>query len=449
MNNSPNKTLSAKQLLLMGGALFSMHFGASCMLYPVTWGKDSGSSVFIAYIAIILTALLLPLLGYIALSRGKGSFYSLTKRLSPKFASVFCGLTVLIMGPLYVTPRMSAASWDALVQLTGIQTNSIIPILLFNIVFYAVTYWFLAGRSDTMDKIGKILFPILIVIVIGVIGKGLITPIAPNWQPKSYPESPLVYGFLQGYQTGDLPAALMFGLVTLQGISNAGIRKEHMNRNLVMIGFIGMGMLALTHLGHMIVGASTGGTIDLMLSALYAEVVLQLWGSVGAIFFNIALIFAALTTAVGLAGSTAEYFDEALGGKFSYKQIVLATVIICVIVSTLGLNNVVTFIGPLLDACYPATIVLVIYYVLVRNNTNPKYMNGARFAIIAAALTALLDVAATYNTLFGINSQAYISFYSAIPLSSVKLTWIPVSAIFFILGLLLYRPKQDILEAEV
>ena len=56
------KDLSAKQLLTMGGALFSMHFGASCMLYPVNWGKDSGTSVFIAYIAIVLTALLLPLL---------------------------------------------------------------------------------------------------------------------------------------------------------------------------------------------------------------------------------------------------------------------------------------------------------------------------------------------------------------------------------------------------
>ena len=56
------KDLSLGQLLTMGGALFSMHFGASCMLYPVNWGKDSGTSVFIAYIAIVLTALLLPLL---------------------------------------------------------------------------------------------------------------------------------------------------------------------------------------------------------------------------------------------------------------------------------------------------------------------------------------------------------------------------------------------------
>ena len=60
--NTTKKDLSVKQLLVMGGALFSMHFGASCMLYPVQWGRDSGTSVFIAYVAIVLTALLLPLL---------------------------------------------------------------------------------------------------------------------------------------------------------------------------------------------------------------------------------------------------------------------------------------------------------------------------------------------------------------------------------------------------
>ena len=174
----------------MGGALFSMHFGASCMLYPVNWGKDSGTSVFIAYIAIVLTALLLPLLAYIALARGKGNFAAITTRISPKFGSVFCTVTVLVLGPLYVVPRMSAAAWDAIVALTGLELTGFLPILLFNFLFYALSYWFLADRSDTMDKIGKILFPVLIGIVVLVIAKGLITPISTDWQPKTYAESP-------------------------------------------------------------------------------------------------------------------------------------------------------------------------------------------------------------------------------------------------------------------
>ena len=31
--------LSVPVLLMMGGALYSMHFGASSMVWPMTWGK--------------------------------------------------------------------------------------------------------------------------------------------------------------------------------------------------------------------------------------------------------------------------------------------------------------------------------------------------------------------------------------------------------------------------
>jgi LIVCS family branched-chain amino acid:cation transporter len=76
--------LSAKKLLLMGGALFSMHFGASCMLYPVNWGKESGSAVFIAFLGVLITGLVLPMLAYVALSRGGGSFRQITCRFLPE-----------------------------------------------------------------------------------------------------------------------------------------------------------------------------------------------------------------------------------------------------------------------------------------------------------------------------------------------------------------------------
>ena len=425
----------------MGGALFSMHFGASCMLYPVNWGKDSGTSVFIAYIAIVLTALLLPLLAYIALARGKGNFAAITTRISPKFGSVFCTVTVLVLGPLYVVPRMSAAAWDAIVALTGLELTGFLPILLFNFLFYALAYWFLADRSDTMDKIGKILFPVLIAIVVLVIAKGLITPISTDWQPKTYAESPIAYGLLQGYQTGDLPAALLFGLIIIQGIQKAGVSENRVNKNLIRIGLVGMGMLAITHLGHMIVGASTGGTIDKTLSVLYGEVVMQLWGKPGAIFFNIALILAALTTAVGLCGSAGEYFAEVSKGRVSYKIVSLIMVGISALVSSVGLNNIVTFIGPLLDACYPAAIVVVLYYVICPKLGSLRLLNGARFAMIAAAVVGFIDVLNSYNSLLNINNVQFTNFYNWLPLSVYHLTWIPVSAVCFLLGALLCRPK--------
>ena len=441
--NTTKKDLSIKQLLVMGGALFSMHFGASCMLYPVQWGKDSGTSVFIAYIAIVMTALLLPLLAYVALARGKGSFLGITKRISPKFGSIFATVTVLVLGPLYVIPRMSAAAWDAIAPLVGLNSTSILPIIIFNILFYALSYWFLSGRANTMERIGNILFPVLIVIVVFVIVKGFITPISATWQPKSYKQSPVAYGLLQGYQTGDLPAALMFGLVILQGIQKAGVPENRVNKNLIRVGLVGMGMLAVTHLGHMVIGASTGGTVDGALSTLYSNVVLRLWGNVGTVLFNIALFFAALTTAVGLGGSTGEFFAESLRDKVSYKVICLVTMAVSALVSSLGLDNIVKFVGPLLDACYPTAIVVVLFYVLSPNPENLRLRLGARFAMIAAAITGCIGICNTYLSLLKISWEGFTNFYDILPLSDIQLTWIPVSAVCFVIGMLVYRPKKE------
>lgn len=434
--------LSPKQLIIMSGALFSMHFGASCMLFPITWGKESGSSFFIAYIAIVLSAILLPLLAYFALARGNGNFYSLTKRILPKFGPIFCSITVLVMGPLYVIPRMSAASWDALMQLLNTNIESHVPIFLFNVVYYAITYWFVASRSDTVDKIGKILFPILLLIVLGVIGKGLITPITDHMVVKTYPQSALAYGFLQGYQTGDLPAALMFGFVIIQGIRKSNIPENRVNHYLMVLGMMGLGCLALTHLGHMAVGAFTAGTINLTLSSLYAQVVIQLWGTVGGVFFNIALIFAALTTAVGLSGSTAEFFEEALDKRFSYNKIALTTVIISTLMASMGLGNIVKFIGPLLDACYPACIILVLFYVVAGKNLHPQFVNGTKFAMIGALAIGFVDALNVYNGLLGINNPFLTEMYNLIPLSSVRLTWIPIGLLCFIIGIVSSKSKH-------
>jgi LIVCS family branched-chain amino acid:cation transporter len=65
----------------------------------------------------------------------------------------------------------------------------------------------------------------------------------------------------------------------------------------------------------MIAGANIGGTIDLTLSALYTEMVLVLWGKAGGILFNVALVAAALTTAVGAVSSTSGIWEEIMYEK--------------------------------------------------------------------------------------------------------------------------------------
>ena len=62
------KKLSKIELFFSGGALFSMHFGASSMVWPMNWGKESGTSVFLAFFGTFITSILLVFIAYLALS---------------------------------------------------------------------------------------------------------------------------------------------------------------------------------------------------------------------------------------------------------------------------------------------------------------------------------------------------------------------------------------------
>ncbi len=429
------KDLSLKELMVMGGALFSMHFGAACMLFPVQWGKDAGTALWPMFIGILLSGVILPYFGYLALVKGNGTFLSITQKLSGGFGTWFAALTIFVIGPLYMVPRMSAAAWAAIVQITGLDTDSYLPAIAFAVVFYLITYWFVSSPAKVIDKIGNILFPVLIIVVTAVIVKSIASPISDTWAAPSFSQNPVVHGFLEGYATADLQCALLFGIIVVQGIRNAGIEEKSINRNLIRIGIVGLGLLMITIIGHMIAGANTGGTIDLTLSALYTQMVLELWGSFGGILFNIALIAAALTTAVGAVSSTSEIWEEILHSKnervFTYRNFCIASCALSCVVSFADLDSIVKVIGPVLDACYPAAIVIAMYYCLCRRVDDPANLRAGKWATIGAFVISVLQLLVRYSEMFDFGWNALSRIYYSLPLAAYSLAWLPVSIALF------------------
>ena len=430
------KKLSIKQLLVMGGALFSMHFGAAIMLFPVQWGKEAGTAVWPMFFGALLSVIVLPYFGYLALVKGDGTFLQLVKRVTPKFGTFFAALTIFVIGPLYMVPRMSAAAWAAILQITGWQPDSLIPVIIFSIAYYLLTYWFVVNPGKVVEKIGNILFPILLVIVTAVIIKSIVSPIAP-WAPPEFSENPVLYGFIEGYATADLQCALIFGVIVVHGIKDAGVKGKEINRSLALIGVVGLGMVAISVLGHMIAGANTGGTIDLTLSALYTEMVLQLWGSAGGILFNIALVAAALTTAIGAVSSTSEIWEEIMLEKnpkvYTYRNFCIVSCVLSCIVSFLDLDTMVKVVGPVLDACYPPAIVLAIYFCAVRNTADPRNLKAGKWAMISAFVISIIEMLVRYSDMFNLGWDALANAYRALPLSGFSLAWLPVSIILYAL----------------
>ncbi|MBR0140490.1 MAG: branched-chain amino acid transport system II carrier protein [Firmicutes bacterium] len=470
-------------LFLSGGALFSMHFGASSMVWPMNWGKESGSSLPAAFAGAFITALLLVVMGYIALARSGKTYTVLSKEIGGRrFGLYFACLTILVNGPLYVIPRMSAAAWDSAVQAFGIGTQSRLPLIAFTLVFYAISYALLISPGKVMDRISSILFPLLIVIVAAVVIAGLTRPLG-EIQPKAYSGSAFAYGFTGGYATGEVLCAMIFGAVILNSLRDKGVEGDRLTKNMIYVGLCGIGILTLTHFCHMVIGAKAAALFPgLSYTALYTAVAAELFGKAGGMLFCAALFMAALTTSIGMTSGCAEFFAEASGGRPGYRQWALAISLLSVVFGSLGLAGILSWLGPVLDGVYPPVIIMVLYYSLAGDITGPRSQTeglaascsqsegltascsqieaqsslrssavdlaeprslaGGRLAFLAAFIFGMTDMAWKYLVKFDA-LPALCRAYLRLPLASVSLAWVPWAALAFALGRLIGGKKKQ------
>ncbi|MBW6463692.1 MAG: branched-chain amino acid transport system II carrier protein [Firmicutes bacterium] len=423
----------------IGGSVFAMHFGGSCMLWPVTWGQQSGSSVLTAYMGIFISAIIFPWLAYLAVSK-EGTLFNIAKiSVNRTFAQVFGGLTVLVLGPLFAIPRMSAAAWDAICQILGLDYSPFLAMLTFTIIYYTLAFWFLYRRSQVIDKIARYLLPVLLVTIAAVVIRSLISPLA-QWVPRFYPEHPFTYGFLNGYQTMDLPAALMFATLVIAGLSEShGLKGRTLNRYLILTAGIGFILLGTSHFTQMLVGASTGELFtNVSYARLYATVILELWGPVGGVIFNVALLFAALTSAVGLGGGTAAYFEEASGGRLPYVACTAVTLFLSGLVSMVGLTEIIRLTAPILDIIYPPAIVIVLFIVLAPG------LKGARAgAALAAFLWGIFEGLYGYSAMLFGGGEVLLAIRNFFPGAAAGFGWVLFALIGAILGHFLIKSRHN------
>jgi branched-chain amino acid:cation transporter, LIVCS family len=430
-----NNQLKPLLVAAIGGSVFAMHFGGSCMLWPVTWGQQSGSSVFIAYLGILITAIIFPWLAYLAVSK-EGTLFTLAQgSVNRFFAQAFGGLTVLVLGPLFAIPRMSAASWDAICQILGYEQSPFGAMLIFTVIYYGLVFWFLYRRSQVIDKIAKFLLPVLIITIAAVVTRSLLSPLAEQ-VPPFYADHPFTYGFLNGYQTMDLPAALMFATLVIASLRDEhGLRDKALKRFLVLTAGIGFLLLATSHFTQMLVGASTGELFaEISYARLYATIILKLWGPVGGLIFNIALLFAALTSAVGLGGGTAAYFEEASGGKWPYKICAAVVLFLSGLVSLVGLTEIIRLTAPILDVIYPPAIVLVLFIVFAPD------LRGARAgAVLAAFGWGIFEGICGYAALIG-DGSVLLAIRNIVPGAAAGFGWVAVTIVGALIGHLTRKP---------
>lgn len=124
-------------------------------------------------IGFIVTGVGLPLLGVLAFGfSGKSDLHTLASRVHPVFGAVFTTVLYLAIGPLFAIPRTGSVSYEVGVKPLLGESDSAIALLLFTIIFFAVTCFF-SLNSTKIVYIVSITFTFIVSLFDGLKAAGI------------------------------------------------------------------------------------------------------------------------------------------------------------------------------------------------------------------------------------------------------------------------------------
>ena len=420
MNLNKKKTLSDS--FVIGAALFAMFFGAGNMIFPPYLGLKSGTEWFSGFLGYYIADIGLAVVAILAQIK-TGGYKGIFKPLGNVARTVIMLSIVMCIGPLISIPRTAATTYE----LSIMPLFESVSMPVFGICFFALVLVMSINNSAVVDIIGKALTPVLFLGLLFLIVKGLVDPLGiVEALPKT--SSPVGDGIAAGYQSMDVLAAVIFGVLILNSAAQKGHTQQKAKATVAAGASVvaGIGLL-IVYLGLTYLGATVSSIYYMHIyrtELLIALIQSLIPGQAGLIFFAVVAGFACLSTAVALTGSAAEYLSDLSKGKVGYKPIIVAICVFSAVVSSFGVEALVNVASPVLSVVYPPVLVTV----LLSFFGDKINVWGYRFSAIAATVMGIFDAFATFGVRF--------DFISALPLSSLGLGWIVPSVAFCIVGMI-------------
>lgn len=186
--------------------------------------------MWVSITGFIITDVGLSLLAIVAVALAGGSFNTLASRVHPKFAAVFAIIIYLSIGPLFVIPRTGSVSYE--IGIAPLFPDQWYSMLAFSAIFFTVVYFLSLNPSKLVDHIGKILTPILLVIIAIMATKAILSPGSFTEPIGDYKDIPFFKGFLEGFLTLDAIGALVLSTIVVNAIRQNGIQDKNPLQNI-------------------------------------------------------------------------------------------------------------------------------------------------------------------------------------------------------------------------
>ena len=417
-----------KDTLITGLALFAMFFGAGNLIFPPFLGMESGTDWVIGFLCFILIDVALSCLGIFALNAAGGANAAVEGSLGRVPGLVLNTAVILCTGMIIAEPRTAATTYEmSMIPLFGDSVN----MLAFSALFFAVVLALSIRQTRLVSIIGKVLTPLLVLCVFVIIVTGVVYPLGEIGAPLS--SHAAQDGILAGYQAMDVLACVGFAIVMENAARTAGYtRREDQLKVIAGASVVAGALLAVIYGGLTYLGASSalafGAGMDR--STLIVEITKHLLGNTGVIILGIIVGLACLTTAIGLTGASASYFERTTHGKISYRTGVIVTVLVSFAICNLGLNAIVSVVCPPFMVC----VVMVLF----------KKRMGTTWPIKGAALGAFaISLLTTIDDTYGV-----LPAIKALPFTDLGFSWLPFAIVGGIIGAVAFKAIKGNKESK-
>lgn len=414
MASSAPRGLRSDHVVTVGIALFSMLFGAGNLIIPPLLALQAGTATPLAMIGFLIAAIGLPVMGFIAVALA-GTARELAGRVHPKFGEFFVAAVYLAIGPCLAIPRTSSTAFEMLVPLLPEGVSLGTARLVFAVGFFVVAFVLTLRPGVITRVLGRITGPALIALIVLVVGAAVISPLGP---------------------------AAAFGIIIAETIHELGVTDDkrvafEISRSGVIAGvlmaiiYCGLGLAGM-QLGTVMPDATNGAAILARSASMH-------FGLAGTVVVFAIFFLACMNVCIGLISCCSRYFCETYvvkGGAEASEETmrrpfaVLAFVFAafsCVL-SNVGLDVILMFSVPMLNALYPVAIVLVLMG-LVHGfcDAHPQVW------VWVGGVVAVQSVITSVRDAFF--AGAWLPF-DALPLADIGAAWAPVAVVAFVIGLL-------------
>jgi branched-chain amino acid:cation transporter, LIVCS family len=436
--------LPFSRYFVIGVMLFALFFGAGNLIFPAALGQNAGSNVWLAVTGFLITGIGLPFLGILAMGySGSSNLQELAGRVHPLYGVIFTSLLYLTIGPFFAAPRTGAVAYDIGIAPFVSENFSQVGLFVFTLLFFIVTLWFSLNPAKLVDRVGKILSPAIIILILLLLVMVIFKPLGSMEAPQAaYANGAFMKGFMEGYNTMDALASLVFGIIVINSIramgvtSTRGILLASAKSGIIATLFLGIIYVGVAYLGATSIGAfglfDNGGPV-------LGKAAFHYFGTAGTLMLSIIILLACLTTSIGLMTACGEYFHT-LVPKFSYKMWVLFFSVVSFVIANFGLSNIINYSIPVLMFLYPLAIALMLLTFL------SKLFNHSRIVYVATitvtSMISIIDGFKTFCQLLGFEYYGWlgkiVAFYERVlPLYNDGLGWLlPVLGTILITGII-------------